>query len=890
MLAAAEGVVQFPRRIFCLRTGKHAGILRGMRSMEEVMPDTPSGMKAQSSSDAGWSHIYETILEIEHLRAGSRTEILDFVLDRALKLTFSRIGYIYYYDEQTRLFDLHAWSGNIMAACHVVNPKTQYKLDETGLWGDAVRLRHPVVTNEYEGEGVNRRGLPEGHVPLLRHMNVPVFVDEKIVALIGVANKLEPYDRRDVLILDTLMSYGYAKTGKFEMEARLRQAEAELREANTDLERQVQERSDEVGLFFNTTLDMLCIAGFNGYFKQFSPTWSKVLGWSDDELKAHPFLYFVHEEDKASTLAAAAALSDGGKVVSFVNRYLCSNGQYRWIEWNSVGHSERRIIIAAARDITDKKNSEILLKQAKEEAEAARDLLEERNRELLATQHVLEEARQQAEQATRAKSEFLANMSHEIRTPLNAAIGFSELLQHSLQDERQIGYVKSISLAGKSLLRLITDILDLSRIEAGMMELHLSQVNLPVLFEEIREIFRQRVEAKQLDFLIELEPGCPVTFLLDEQRFRQVLLNLAGNAVKFTDSGHITLHAGAKAPENNTDGPMDLFITIEDSGIGIALSDQETIFESFRQQSGQNNRKYEGTGLGLTISRKLVEIMGGRILLESSPGAGSRFTVQLRAMPSSAQERSAGRKQEKKEVSFTKGSVLVADDIESNRRLLVEMIQQYGLEAREAVDGSDVLKAIGLARPDLVLMDIRMPGMDGYEALRLLKANPVTSEIPVVALTASATRQEMEKANRQGFDDFLVKPIEASQLMTILKRYFEVDGNAAEQQKKRRVRPDASADRQAVCRITSGNGHFSEQIRPLAEKLGCSLRMSDVKLLSRMMREEASSSVDPVFIRLSEEITDAYSALDIEHMKSAIVRIAAYATLRSDGKGTSDGI
>jgi len=258
----------------------------------------------------------------------------------------------------------------------------------------------------------------------------------------------------------------------------------------------------------------------------------------------------------------------------------------------------------ASRDISRRKIAEESLQKSQEELRHAKDA---------------------AESANRAKSEFLANMSHEIRTPMNAILGFTELLSSSVQDEQQKSWLEAIQSGGKSLMTLMNDILDLSRIEAGKMEIQYKPVNPHTLFEEIRQIFALRISEKNLDFIVEISKDIPESLLLDEVRLRQILFNLIGNAVKFTESGYIKISVKCKVLSVK----CDLTITVEDTGIGIPPESQGKIFEAFRQQDGQSTRKYGGTGLGLAITKRLVEMMNGDIVLKSEPGRGSIFAILL---------------------------------------------------------------------------------------------------------------------------------------------------------------------------------------------------------------------------------------------------------------------
>jgi PAS domain S-box-containing protein len=378
-----------------------------------------------------------------------------------------------------------------------------------------------------------------------------------------------------------------------------------------------------------------------------------------------------------------------------------------------------------------------------------------------------------AERANQSKSEFLANMSHEIRTPMNAILGFTELLVPLVADGQQKNYLQAIQAGGKSLLTLINDILDLSKIEAGKLEIRYEPVNPYTVFNEIRQIFDLRISQKNLEFVTEISDDIPKSLLLDEVRLRQVLFNLIGNSVKFTEKGYIKLAADRIFTADDR-SKLDLIIRLEDTGIGIALDAQEKVFEAFKQQDGQNTRKYGGTGLGLTITRRLIEMMNGKITLRSDPGRGSTFEITLSdvaaagTIPESEQEQltDAGN------FVFEAATILITDDVETNRLLIKAFFDNTDIRSIEAENGQEAVSAAEQLMPDLILMDITMPVMDGYEAVRQIRSNEKTKQIPVIALTARAMSQEKEKIISAGFDGYLTKPVNRAELFHEISRFL----------------------------------------------------------------------------------------------------------------------
>ena len=398
------------------------------------------------------------------------------------------------------------------------------------------------------------------------------------------------------------------------------------------------------------------------------------------------------------------------------------------------------------------------------------------SRFIVNAERALLEAKDAADSANRAKSEFLANMSHEIRTPLNAVIGFSELLSTQVKDTKQQSYLAAIQTGGRSLLTLINDILDLSKIEAGRLEIQPESVNLKFIMEEVRQIFTLKASEKKLELLVEAGPTLPTALILDEARLRQVLLNLVGNAVKFTDRGHIIIAAHA-TPHQNAPGAVDVRLTVTDTGIGIPAPQREVIFESFRQQDGQRIRQYGGTGLGLTITRRLIELMHGEITVQSNPGAGSVFEIRLPQVPVAVSDDVATilpTPLAAQNVRFARGTVLVADDVPFNRVLLREWLTPAGIDVIEAEDGAQAEELAAQHQPDIILTDLRLPHVDGYAALQWFKAQPATRAIPVIALTAAATTEEAAKIAAAGFDGYLTKPLETAALFRALAQFLPI--------------------------------------------------------------------------------------------------------------------
>lgn len=369
----------------------------------------------------------------------------------------------------------------------------------------------------------------------------------------------------------------------------------------------------------------------------------------------------------------------------------------------------------------------------------------------------LVQAKEKAESAAKHKSEFLANMSHEIRTPMNSVIGFTELLDKEINDPVQKDYLSSIKKGGNALLGIINDILDLSKIEAGKLEIKNESINPKNLILEIESIFHSKIVTKNLNFIVEIDKNIPPFIIIDGIRIRQVLFNLIGNAIKFTEQGTIKLKVENQY-KDNIKSKIDLKITVEDSGIGIDKKHLNSIFDAFEQS--QNEKEYGGTGLGLSICSRLVKMMNGSISVESQKGVGSKFIVLLKDIAvSSVGEKIEVSKLDYKKIKFEKATILVVDDIEENRKLVKHSLKDFDFQLVFAQNGQEALDRLKDVKIDLILMDLRMPIMDGYQAAVIIKEDPELKNIPLLALTASVMGKDLEKAKEYGFDGYLRKPV-----------------------------------------------------------------------------------------------------------------------------------
>ncbi|HEY9649171.1 MAG TPA: ATP-binding protein, partial [Coleofasciculaceae cyanobacterium] len=413
----------------------------------------------------------------------------------------------------------------------------------------------------------------------------------------------------------------------------------------------------------------------------------------------------------------------------------------------------------------------------------------QRRRELAAQNHALEKAKLEAEAANRAKSQFLSKMSHELRTPLNAILGFSQVMaRDDFLTTQQLDYLDIINRSGEHLLGLINDILSMSKIEAGQVTLNENCFNLYDLLHELEQMLQLKVSSKGLTLIFEHSPDLPPYIKTDESKLRQVLINLLGNAIKFTQTGSVTLRASRdrktvrsqhwRIRDNRLSAsqPVTLRFEVEDTGFGIAPEELSALFDPFVQtQSGRQS--IEGTGLGLPISQQFIRLMGGEITVSSIVGQGSIFTFDIQVdLATSAEQppKSNLRRVIGLEPDQPSYRILVVEDGAVNRHLLVKILEPLGFEVRTAVNGQEGVALWESWSPHLIWMDVIMPVMDGYEATQLIKDTPKGHKTVIIALTAGAFEEQLDALLRAGCDDVLPKPFQREVLLEKMANHLGV--------------------------------------------------------------------------------------------------------------------
>src|SRR3954451_19785745 len=533
------------------------------------------------------------------------------------------------------------------------------------------------------------------------------------------------------------------------------------------LDQRVRDQQFYTRSLIESNIDALIATDTRGIITDVNKQMEALTGCTRDELIGAPFKGYFTDPERAE--AGIKLVLGEGKVTDYELTARARDGKETVVSYNATTFHDRdrklRGVFAAARDVTERKRYE-----------------------------------QSLQQANRAKSVFLANMSHEIRTPMNAILGFSQLmLRDSDLTPRQCQYLGTINRSGEHLLALINDVLEMSKIEAGRTTLNPSTFDLPALLKDLEMMFRVRTDEKTLAFSVETIGDVPRFIVTDINKLRQVFINVIGNAVKFTEQGGVALRVSAdrEAPT----GPC-LRVEVEDTGPGISPDDQDKLFRHFEQtKTGQ--QAGTGTGLGLAISREFVRLMGGDITLSSQVGRGSVFVVDLPLKEGEAQAVHA-KDNPRHVLRLQPGQsacrVLIADDIEDNRQLLAQLLAPVGFEIRLATNGAEAVQEFEQWRPHLILMDFRMPVMDGHEAIRRIRAMAGGAVPKIIAVTASAMDDNRQELMEIGADDFIGKPFREAELFQKIHAHvgveyqYAADSPATDRQGAAELTPESLAD------------------------------------------------------------------------------------------------
>jgi PAS domain S-box-containing protein len=561
------------------------------------------------------------------------------------------------------------------------------------------------------------------------------------------------------LMITTLQSqFSKLKQAKSTLEQRVLERTEDLLSFTENLSQEIKQRElTELSLRESEERYALAVAGTNDGIWDwnvktnqvyYSPTWLRIVGYEDEpiETRLETWLEKIHPEDKYKCLEELQKHLEGQTAMfEHSQRLYHKQGHYIWVAIKGKcmrdSQGNPSYIAGTLTDVT-------LQQQAQEQLIIAKQL---------------------AELANKSKNEFIANISHEIRTPMTTILGFCDLLQDAVHDPHAQSYIKAIAASGQTLLSIINDILDLSKIEAGKLAIIYEPLDLAAVISEVSHFFTQQARQKNLDIFIHLESSVPAIIKFDEIRLRQILFNVLGNALKFTEKGWIKITAQAehRAEEANY---VQLILSITDTGIGIPVEQQEQIFEAFAQREGQNNRKYGGAGLGLTITRRLTSMLGGEVYLKSEINQGSTFSFHFpRVEVAHISNYLPTESVEKVDLNkYYPAKILIAEDNLSHQDLLREYFANSHHQLIFATDGESAFSLAISEDVDLVLMDLKMPKMGGVETLKKFKQHPELWNIPMIILTAWLRAEEREYLENicQGI---ILKPFSKSQLTSALK-------------------------------------------------------------------------------------------------------------------------
>jgi|GEM_PF-746109 len=671
----------------------------------------------------------ETLLRLNQMSGKSLDDIYEFTLEKAVELTNSKFGFLGFPNKDETKVDIYNWSGEAMKECMVQENTLQFIVEKAGIWGEVIRSRKPMIINDFEKPNPLKKGVPTGHVKIHNYLSIPVFSGNKIVAIVSVANKGSDYQTidKDQLVLLLEGMWNFVQRKRIQEDLQIAKVEAEF-----------------IGNKYSTLISTMSTAfalhemifdenyePVDYRFIETNKAWSDIVGIDSDSVIGKTIKELIPDIEN-TWLQSYGRVVKSGIAEEFEEFNAATNKYYHVYAYRPVSGQ----FAVLFNDITSRKEDEKELIHAKEKAE----------------------------ESDRLKSAFLATMSHELRTPLNAIIGFSDIITPKTSIDKAVSYGKIINSSGNQLLGIVDDLFDITLIESGQSNVSIDNVNIDYVLRLLNKSIKADQDSLNKEDIsisfVESDIISDLEIETDKTKFKQVLTNLLRNSLKFTEKGYIKY--GYVIKEVNKQREVEFYV--EDTGIGVPIEKQDIVFERFRQLDDSHTRLYGGVGLGLAISKKLVELLGGRIWLDTNYTKGARFCFTIPIVKTQSETKKIENPEGVFDKDYQKYKILIVEDDESSYDYLQIILSDIGFETFWSENGIEAIEVVKKRDIDLILMDINMPELNGVEATKIIKKlNP---KIPIIAQTAYAIAGDKERFLDSGCDDYISKPIKRDLLLS----------------------------------------------------------------------------------------------------------------------------